>query len=331
MYFYSYRKVEMPKNRIQWMDFTRGICMLLVIFVHCSVAVKDEAGLYFSDSITAFNEFMDPFRMPLLMFLSGMLLNLSLKKPFNDYISGKFNLIFWPFLVWSMAVYAAEGRLTLEYILKTPISAPSVMWYLWFLFAFYLVSFALDRTKISVALCAIFCILLSAILPSALRIDRFAYLYSFFLMGHIASCRMSLSDTPTWIGLTGALAAATGGFISAKFGSIKYDPVYIWAPIGLIFLVLWLSRFYSNNPSMRMIEWIGRNSIVFYCTHFPAILISCWAFARTGWFSNGTYLYVCTFLMTVIVGIVFQWLRFRIVFIRALFDFRLVSSALFQK
>ena len=171
------------ETRQHWMDFARSVCILLVIFLH-TTTVMQKYGVPFPDYIAVFNNFLDPFRMPLLMFLSGMLLEKSLAKPNREFLAGKFNLIFWPFLIWSQAIYAADGRLTLEYILKTPITAPSVLWYLWFLCASYLIGLVLARRRIPLVPVMLACLVLSELLPAYLRMNRFAALLMFFLLGY---------------------------------------------------------------------------------------------------------------------------------------------------
>lgn len=317
----------MVNPRQQWMDFVRGICILLVIFVHTTVATRDWAGLPFSKGFTVFNEFMDPFRMPLLMFLSGMLLHKSLGKSTGDYMWGKFHLIFWPFLIWSMATYAAESRFTLEYILKTPISAPSVLWYLWFLCAFYLIALFLISYSVPLLPVIAICVIGSAFLPSLLRMDRFAALLAFFLLGHYVSSRGLAARIWVPTALFGLVAAIVGGVIGVVGEHIKYDPLFIWVPLGLITFVLWGAAFYKTITISGPFEWIGRNSIVFYVTHFPALVVAA-RLVSPGAEWNGSVFYVLLFLWAVAVGTVLQLLRGRFSVFAALFDFRLVLKLL---
>ncbi|WP_353217658.1 acyltransferase [Sandarakinorhabdus sp.] len=311
----------MASRRLQWMDFIRGICVLLVIFGHAAYVTGDVASHTFFEGFAIFNLFMDPFRIPLLMFLSGMLLHKSLGKPTPDYLSGKFYLIFWPFLVWSIAIYAAENRLTLENILKTPISAPSVLWYLWFLCAFYMIALVLIRKSVPLIPVVLVCVVLSGVLPGVLRIDRFASLFAFFLGGHIVLSRNLVGRVTAPIAIVGLCAAILGGMISVFGHPIKYDPLYIWVPAGLIAFVLWASMFFKTTAASAPFEWVGRNSIVFYAAHFPALVISArWIPWNPEW--SGTLFYILLFLWVLALGTALQLLRERFPAVEALFDFR---------
>lgn len=311
----------MASRRLQWMDLVRGICILLVILGHAAYVTRDVAGLTMFGGIKAFNDFMDPFRIPLLMFLSGMLLHKSLGKSTSDYVWGKFYLIFWPFLLWSVVIYAAEDRLTLEYILKTPISAPSVLWYLWFLSAFYLIALVLLRFRVPLVPVIIVCVIASGLLPSVLRVDRFAALLAFFLAGHQVVSQRLGERIGAPLALLGLAAALAGGVFSALGTPIKYDPLFVWVPMGLIMFVLWGSAFFTPTALSAPFEWIGRNSIVFYAAHFPTLVATARLIAPDPQW-NGTLFYVLLFLWALAVGAVLQLLRDRAPVFAALFDFR---------
>ena len=70
--------------RMQWMDLLRGLAVLLVVVLHAASHGGAEV-----EGWTLVNRHLTPFRMPLLMFLSGMLLHRSLAKPLPVYLWGK--------------------------------------------------------------------------------------------------------------------------------------------------------------------------------------------------------------------------------------------------
>ena len=75
-------------QRIEWMDSLRGIAILLLLFWH-AFAIPDLLGTPMPDWLRNINNAFLPFRMPMLMFLSGMLLEKSLRKPLPTYYEGK--------------------------------------------------------------------------------------------------------------------------------------------------------------------------------------------------------------------------------------------------
>ena len=74
-------------GRIQWMDVLRGIAVLLVVVLHgADIPYLNGNGV---EEWAQVNRYLEPFRMPLLMFLSGILLPRSLAKPLRLYAWGR--------------------------------------------------------------------------------------------------------------------------------------------------------------------------------------------------------------------------------------------------
>lgn len=314
----------MQKDRMHWIDFTRGVCILLVIFVHTS-SVLVYSSIDYPDSYKTFNLLFDPYRMPLLMFLSGLLLHRSLSKDINVNLKSKFNLIFWPFLIWSIVVYAAEERLTFINILKTPISAPSLLWYLWFLTAYYIISTITERLRFKTEPIIILSLLISLFITDHLRIDRFFYLFSFFMLGHLFARKKIYEKISTSQFIIGIIFFSLGAYISISIKIIKYDALYFFAPMGLILCILYLSKFYLQSPLANIFEWVGKNSIVFYVCHFPVLIV----IAKSSLFIRDLppeLSYIILFIISIIFCILMDFLRKKFILFSAMFDFKEVEK-----
>ncbi|NJS14115.1 MAG: acyltransferase [Sphingopyxis sp.] len=309
----------MAEGRKTWMDAVRGTCIFLVLLLHATVAV-DHFAVRAPDWLMAFNRLFGPYRMPTLIFLSGMLLGRSLRKPLLPYAEGKLAQIYWPFLVWSIVILLAESRFTLEFILKTPISAPTMLWYLWFLTAYYFIMFVLDRLKIPLIPVVIASLLASTVLPDFLRMDRFAFLFAFFLIGHIVASRQYALLGNCWLGMAGLLAAVAGALINASGTIIQYQATYAWAPLGMLLFITWFGQFYRSSAAFAYGEWVGRNSLVFYVIHFPVQVV-----VTRGLRSFGVQefwaIFPAAFFGSLIAGVVLQLLRERFALVAGLFDF----------
>lgn len=317
--------------RLQWMDFVRGICIILVISLHATSALQMFSGIDPAPVIDRINTFFSPFRMTTLMFLSGMLLSRSLSKSTGKYITGKLDLIYWPFLVWSMIVLAAELRLTPEFILKTPVSAPTLLWYLWFIFAYYLLALVIKRLSLPPLLIAAICLAISPFMPEFLRISRFTYLFAFFLLGHHvqASGMLQRLKIPAPAGIA-ALAVALGGAVLAVSGTpVHYQAVYAWIPLAMITFILWWSPFYTPEglaaPVARSLEWTGRNSIVFYVAHFPTQCVMA-RLIQPYLGDNYPASYGVMIASGILAGVGITLLRDRFSVFAALFDFSVVRG-----
>ncbi|MGE4409797.1 MAG: acyltransferase family protein [Sphingobium sp.] len=318
--------VPSSSGRMQWMDLLRGFCMLTVIIMHATPAIRLKTSLESPEAIQLLNLAFSPYRMPTLMFLSGMLLGRSLKKPLRPYVEGKFYQIFWPFLIFSLVVLAAENRMTLSFIAKIPISSPTLFWYLWFLFAYYIIGFAMHKARMNFAIIALLSLVASIFLPETLRISRFAYLFSFFAMGHyFMSCPGSILrwQPLAWIGL---VASLVGSWISMRGIEIRYTAAYVWAPFGFILVATWVMPLFRHDSRiLHFVEWIGRNSIVFYTVHFPVQCLTAALMWQLGKWDYMT-IYLTTLAVSILASVAMQLLRERFLFFAGLYDFSKMKS-----
>ena len=72
--------VAARKQRYEWMDTLRGSAIVLMLVWHAT-AIPALVGIPVPTALIAVNDALLPFRMPTLMFLSGLLLPAALRKP----------------------------------------------------------------------------------------------------------------------------------------------------------------------------------------------------------------------------------------------------------
>lgn len=104
----------LASNRLAWIDYARGICILLVCYRHCFDGLK-EANLPVSNFylLEILNVCFYSFRMPLFFIISGLFVSRSLqKKGLGDYIGGRFKIVFYPLVIWGSL------QITLQLLLK---------------------------------------------------------------------------------------------------------------------------------------------------------------------------------------------------------------------
>ncbi len=259
------------------MDALRGGAILLLLLQHATEYAREvsEVPLW----LTMLSQAAQPFRMPVLMLLSGMLLERSLAKPLGDYYRGKFQHALWPYLVW----HAVD----LHFHFGFPLSDVRAWWgwtYLWFLFyiiLFYVVAPAFRRlpswVPVCLALAAAVAIDLAPFDPSPLwRPDRLAYYAVFFFSGYWAAPRIARAvalvselrhGTFTGLVVVGVVANASLAInLTEKVWAIPLVLAGALAAAGLV------ARLCAHHPSAR-IRFIGMRSLVYYVVHVPLILL----------------------------------------------------------
>lgn len=265
--------------RMRWMDLLRGVAVLLVVVLHGSdIPRANGLGV---ERWTELNLYLEPFRMPLLMFLSGTLLPRSLTKSAGAYLWGKFASIVWPLMIWlvgfGVLIYHS-GPGQLEYWLSGD--------YLWFLMALtlcYLGGMLLKPLVSRPQLLSGLAVVLFVVMILARHytevenslVTRTLYYGAFFFLG--AACARILQR---WARAPWLLIAALGVVVAwlAHHGlegsEFRAGTIYA-APTAVagIALILWVAPRIPAGRVNSFLQWAGRSSIVVYVSHFPIIIL----------------------------------------------------------
>ncbi len=137
------------RNRNPWIDYARGICILLVVYRHVFEGLANVGvGSNSYPLLKYFNIFFFSFRMPLFFIVSGIFLGGSLmRRGFNGYVNNRFSTIFYPLMIWGtiqvtlqlvFAGYVNAERVPLDYL--NLIFNPRKIEQFWYLNALFFVS-----------------------------------------------------------------------------------------------------------------------------------------------------------------------------------------------
>lgn len=254
-------------TRLLWMDIVRGAAILAVIAFH-SVTILEryefEAGLVWRN----LNETLKLFRMPILIFLSGMLLPRSLAKPMPEYFWGKVRAILWPFLLWSTIHAGAAGTdLTSPYELRHLYTGGSHLWFLGFIFVYYIAAKPLSRVDPLLVAAAAFA--LSVISPDGEKYsERILYLMSLFFLGSAVvhyGAQVGQILRSRWIWLLAPVVLAAG-YATARH-DLNFGPNWVAvSAAGFLFFAALAQRLEGLHIARPLI-WVGQRSIIFYVSH----------------------------------------------------------------
>lgn len=262
---------DAPKTRLVWMDTLRGLAILLVVFWHAP-AVPALFGYELPHWLAALNDFFLPFRMPTLMFLSGMLLERSMRKDWRAYYLGKVQSLVWPYLLWAalhMVLYGGSLQLS------NPRSwvATGYLWFLFYITCYYFVAPLLKRLPTWLTPLAM---LLASIPLDDGFPKKFLYFGAFFFCGHLVMSQQGVLERvlkPT-IALIAGVVGMGLGMASVWFGDyLAYRGEFAALSLLGILSLFYLSQLSAGSAWTRPVAFVGRNSLVYYVSHFPVILL----------------------------------------------------------
>lgn len=340
------------KPRHDWIDLMRGTAVVLVIVMHSQYAISIRyEGLW--SWLPILSEYLAPFRMPVLMFLSGLMLVRSLNKGGKRFFVGKLKNIVHPYVVWTMVAVVlyyvrwvvAEDPMP-ESLFPLILHPYNYLWFLYCLIIYYVSAYFIFR------------------LPGAWPpvIAAVFYLAYYAFTSHWFPQWLLIPDEGRLIGQVPALPAKVvtyalffmlGGWLGENLDRFaarlaKFNLAIVWGlavlcllgfmlplePISPTYILISLA---SLIPLMRLamlswlqrntlaLQWCGRNSIVLYVAHIPILLVTINVVYRLAPNGNANLMFLLLFCLALMSCCLLAWISQRWAAARFLFSFNVGS------
>lgn len=333
-------------TRLGWVDYARGLAILLVIFRHTMVGLR-RSGIMVSDNLYYIQEFLLNVRMPVFFILSGVFLGRTLQKRSPGSIAAnKTANLLYPYLVWSVILITFQVVLSnytnsqrswtdYKYILYQPRELDH-MWYLLALFnttMLFLVCYrALKHQPLLHFILAVVLYYFHYLVYDYSLVSDIMYNYVFLVFGVYMYERIARMENLDLKKLGLLFIITVPVFIAGQLFWLNhindhYQPLrttYLLPFLAIIFvasLVYYLvSRILYELQVAKFLAWIGKYSLYIYIVHVFVIAMVRVGFVKFLHIENQYVLILSSLVLGIIIPVLFHKLLVKLN-IKYLFSF----------
>jgi fucose 4-O-acetylase-like acetyltransferase len=307
------------KSRIEWMDVLRGTSIVLVVFNH-AILFASSLPIGAPEVAWVANQVFAPIRMPLMVFLSGLLVAPSLARGWRPYLVGKARRVLYPYVVWSaialILLYLFDIRdglvggvgpqeVTPWDPLRVLYDPLEHLWFLYDLFLFYVIALVVKR--ISPLWIAALALVAAALVPD-FSIRRFLFLLVFFMIGVWMSQHPGVLGrllARRWV-IWGCGIVAVGMLAAVALGiGLRYAAISAPFAAAGIALAIVAAQKIGGAGVLRPVRFVGRDSLVYYLVHWWPTSLGVAIGATTG---NGWVAVITGMVLGLLVSTGVAWL-----------------------
>lgn len=268
------------KSRVDWVDYAKGICIILVVMMHSTLGVEKAAGEL--SWLNPFIEWARPFRMPDFFMISGLFLASRIDRPWRSYLDSKvlhfaYFYVLWmtiQFLTKGYGIYQKEGLSGTATAYLTGFLEPyGTLWFIYMLAVFFVVVKVARRVPPLVIFAVGALLEISHVATGWLLIDefaaRFVYFYGGFWLARYVfafAAAASLASAPALLAGLFVWGYANAVFVHAGWSHLPGVSLAMGA-VGALAVVT-MGVLLSMTSLARPIRYCGENSIVIYLAFF---------------------------------------------------------------
>jgi len=273
------RSAPAVDRRVDWVDYAKGICIVMVVMMHSVLGVQAAAGQTgFMHLVVMFAK---PFRMPDFFLISGLFLPLVIDRGWRLYLDRKVMHFAYFYLLWvtiqfgfKAPAFAAETSWThagLMY-LESFIDPFGTLWFIYLLPVFFVVIKA-TRQMPPAAIWAVAALLeMTHLATGWTLIDefcaRFVYIYSGYLFANQVFALSDRARARPGLALAGlALWALVNGSLVAT-GCSEWPLVSLALGLAGACAIITIGTLLARMHWLNALRFCGEHSIVIYLAFF---------------------------------------------------------------
>jgi len=284
---------QLAGGRVDWVDYAKGICIVMVVMMHSVLGVELAAGERgFMHVLVAFAK---PFRMPDFFLISGLFLSLVIGRDWRLYLDRKVVHFVYFYVLWvtiqfgfKAPGFAAEsGWRHVGYLyLESYIEPFGTLWFIYLLPVFFVVA-KLTRNISPLAIWAAAAALeMAHVATTWTVIDEFCARFVYFYSGYLfADYVFALSDRARARPSLALAALALWAIVNGSLVALGYSE---WPLVSLMLGLAGACAIVTMGTLLARMRWLqslrfcGEYSIVIYLAFFLPMAATRTLLLRTG-------------------------------------------------
>ncbi len=279
-------KVAVLAPRVDWVDYAKGICIILVVMMHSTLGV--EKVLSETGWLGQFVNWAQPFRMPDFFLISGLFLMRRIDAPWKSYADTKIVHFIYFYMLWmsiqmllkGYGIYRSEGLGGLLGAYALALVEPfGTLWFIYLLPIFFAATKLLRQIPHILVFAAAALLEILPVHTGYILVDEFASRFVYFFVGYWLADRVFAFAEK--VRFSRAVMVAAGLSIWAAVNTaLVWNG---WSQLPLVGLGLGLAGatavvafgvLLSKVQFASAIRYLGANSIVVYLAFFLFMAIS---------------------------------------------------------
>ncbi|HEV7881277.1 acyltransferase family protein [Bradyrhizobium sp.] len=272
-------------QRIDWVDYAKGICIVMVVMMHSVLGVEAAAGQ--TGFMHALVVFAKPFRMPDFFLLSGLFLSVVIDRGWRTYLDRKVVHFAYFYVLWvtiqfgfkapSFAAESGWSHVGILY-LESFIEPFGTLWFIYLLPVFFVVTKATRRAPPLAIWFAAAALEMLHVTTGWTVIDEFCARFVYFYSGYLfATYVFALSNRAR---VRPAFAVAGLALWSLVNGGLVVSGFSEWPVISLALglagacAIIVIGTLLAQARRLEFLRYCGEHSIVIYLAFFLPMAVT---------------------------------------------------------
>ena len=281
------------KERIDWVDYAKGLCIVMVVTMHSTFGVEQAAGT--QNWLHNFSVFTHPFRMPDFFMISGLFLARVIDRDWSSYLDRRVWHFVYFYVLWLslQLAFKAPGLVPeigalgfVQFYLYSFIDPFGTLWFIYLLPVFFFVTKLVHRVPPWIVFVADIALETARIHTGNTLVDEFAARFLYFFAGYwfggYAFALAKSAQEQPWTAL-GALLVWTplnGLLVASDLATVP--GVSLFAGLFGAGAVIVLAALLSKVHWLDLLRHAGEHSLTIYLAFFLPMAAARYVLLETG-------------------------------------------------